>query len=217
MARSRNHTPLSQLSNREVEREEYSSDNPFVQLGEDIGHGTSNSIADIGKSIFDSFLHMGDSNGSEKNQFNPENQEFPPDFNLENATRPRRNERITLFSLQERREREEVQQIRELLKQLKEEIKAIRQANAMMMSEVDDVEKLTFETDPKSGVYHIRFLELMIKLLRSIRAKVGESRTWMNVLKSKKAKRGSLFAKRSKEMGTEYSQSMELSNARATG
>ena len=44
--------------------------------------------------------------------------------------------------------------------------------------------------------------------------KTGESRTWMQALMSKKAKRGSAFAARSKKQGTAYSMSQELSNSR---
>ncbi|MCX6732754.1 MAG: DUF5660 domain-containing protein, partial [Candidatus Roizmanbacteria bacterium] len=62
---------------------------------------------------------------------------------------------------------------------------------------------------------HVKFLEIVLQILRSVRAKVGESSTWMQALMSKKKKRGSLFASRSKKQGTAYSMSQELSNSRS--
>ena len=99
---------------------------------------------------------------------------------------------------------------------IKREIDFLKKDNSGLMNEVKDVEKLTLNSLPeKPGIYHIRFLEIVLNLVRHLRAKVGESRTWMEALVSKKKKRGSLFAARSKKSGTQYSLSQELQNARS--
>jgi hypothetical protein len=67
----------------------------------------------------------------------------------------------------------------------------------------------------KPGIYHVRFLEIIVNVLRALRAKINESSTWMQALTSKKKKRGSLFAVRAKKKGTQYSLSQELSSARS--
>lgn len=181
--------------------------NSLSSLGNNIARETFNTFTDIGKSMFDQFMGTGE----QQQQWNPEQYQQQEQM----APQPRRNERITLFSFREQKERQEIQQIKELLKQIREEIKAIKKTDEAFMNEVNDIEKLTLETDPKAGIYHIRFLEVMLKFLHSFRVKLGESRTWLSVLTSKKGKRGSLFAKRTKEQGTQYMLSQELSNARS--
>ncbi len=182
--------------------------NSLSSLGNNIARETFSTFADIGKSMFDQFMGTGE----QQQQWNPEQYQQQQE---QMAQQPRRNERITLFSFREQKERQEIQQIKELLKQIREEIKAIKKTDEAFMNEVNDIEKLTLETDPKAGIYHIRFLEVMLKFLHSFRVKLGESRTWLGVLTSKKGKRGSLFAKRTKEQGTQYMLSQELSNARS--
>ncbi len=106
--------------------------------------------------------------------------------------------------------------IQELTELIKREIDALKRENSSLLSEVKDVEKLTVNELPeKPGIYHIRFLEVVLELIRQIRAKVGESRTWLEALMSKKKKRGSLFAARSKKQGTQYSLSQELQTSRS--
>ncbi|OQY65782.1 hypothetical protein B6D29_03610 [Microgenomates bacterium UTCPR1] len=107
-------------------------------------------------------------------------------------------------------------QIKELTELIKKEIEALKKSNDSLLNEVKDVEKLTINALPeKPGVYHIRFLEIILNILRVLRAKVGESKTWMQALISRKKKRGSLFAVRSKKAGTQYSLSQELQLTRS--
>lgn len=185
--------------------------NSLSSLGNTIARETVSTFTDIGKSMFDQFFGTGE----QQQQWNPEQYRQQQE---QMAPQPRRNERITLFSFREQKERQEIQKIRELLKQIRQEIKAIKKADEVFMNEVNDIEKLTLETDPKAGIYHISFLEVMLSFLYSLRlklVKLSESRTWLGVFSSKKGKRGSLFAKRSKEQGTQYMLSQELSNARS--
>ncbi len=107
-------------------------------------------------------------------------------------------------------------QIKNLLEQIKQEIHHIQKADASLMNDVRDIEKFTMDTlSEKPGIYHVKFLEIVLRILQSVRMKVGESRTWMQALVSKKKKRGSAFAARSKKQGTAYSMSQELSNSRS--
>ncbi|MDO9027792.1 MAG: DUF5660 domain-containing protein, partial [Candidatus Roizmanbacteria bacterium] len=95
-------------------------------------------------------------------------------------------------------------------------IEMIKRADASLLNDIRDVEKLTINDLPeKPGIYHIRFLELVLSILRTLRAKVGESKTWLQALMSKKKKRGSLFVVRSKKQGTQYSLSQELQSSRS--
>lgn len=129
---------------------------------------------------------------------------------------PQRRE-FSLFNYSEYYERELVKkQIKELAEQIKKEIELLKKADKSLLSEVRDIEKLTVEQLPeKPGIYHIRFLEIVLRILQTLRAKIGESKTWMQALISKKKKRGSLFLALSKKKGTLYSLSQELQSARA--
>jgi hypothetical protein len=130
-------------------------------------------------------------------------------------TKPRQE--FSLFNYNHYYEKEVVKkQIKELTEQIKKEIEFIKKSDRSLISEIQDVENLTINSLPeKPGIYHIRFLEIVLRILRSLREKVGESRTWLAALISKKKKRGSLFASLSKKKGTQYSMSQELSTARA--
>ncbi len=131
--------------------------------------------------------------------------------------KPKPKQEFNLFSYQRYYEQELVKrQIKELTDQIKKEVEFIKKANASLLQEVSDIDKLTVEQLPqKPGIYHIRFLELVLKILRALRAKVGESKTWLQALISKKKKRGSLFLARAKKQGTQYSLSQELAVTRS--
>ncbi len=107
--------------------------------------------------------------------------------------------------------------IEELLKMIREEVKALKNTTESITREVQEAEKLTLEKLPeKVGVYHVRFLEVVLKLLRALRSKASESKTWLEALMTRRKKRGSLFLALSKKKGTQYSLSNELKVARQT-
>lgn len=132
------------------------------------------------------------------------------------ATKPQKKER-NLFHFREYHEKEIVtKEIQELMVQIKQEIEAIKKADATVLQEVQDIQRLSVESLPeKQGVYHVRFLEIVLSILRTLRQKINESSTWLAAMISKKKKRGSLFMARSKKMGTQYSLSQELQSARS--
>lgn len=137
-------------------------------------------------------------------------------YQTEKKQRPVRQE-FKLFNKKEYEETESTQaQIKELLNQIKQEIEAIKKADAALLSQVQEAEKLAIEnTSENQGVYNVRFLQVIISFLRTLRLKIGESSTWFDALKSKRKKRGSLFAQYSKKKGTQYSLSQELQSARS--
>ena len=136
--------------------------------------------------------------------------------NEKKSNKPPKKE-FKVFNYQEYYEKELVKkQVRELIELIKKEIEAIKKADKTLLQQVADVEKITIEQlTEKPGIYHVRFLEIILRILRSLKAKIGESRTWLQALISRKKKRGSLFLARSKKQGTQYSLSQELQVTRA--
>jgi hypothetical protein len=124
---------------------------------------------------------------------------------------------FTVFSYNHYYEQEIVRKkINQLLDLIKNEINLIKQTEKSLISEVKDIEKNTIEEfTQKSGIYHINFLEIILSILKNVRKKVSESKSWLEALISKKKKRGSIFLTRSKKMGTQYSLSQELNVTRS--
>ena len=187
--------------------------NPLETL-HDLGTSTAKNAADafgkIGGGMLDQFF--GGQNDDEESNLNPE-------FNFKKEIKKGKNgkQEVKIFNYQEYYETTLIKkQIQELTEAIKKEIDMIKKADASLINEVKDVENLTINGLPeKPGIYHIRFLELVLSILRTLRAKVGESKTWLQALMTKKKKRGSAFAVRSKKSGTQYSMSQELSNSRS--
>jgi len=181
--------------------------NPVESLGDfprSIGENAVNSLADMGSSMLDQLL------GMTKDLPSPENGE--PQKEQKKTVKKEAN----LFNYQSHHENVIVRdQVNKLIEQIKQEVQYLKKADASLLNEVHDIEKFTMDTlSEKPGVYHIKFLEIVLRILQNVRSKVGEGRTWMQALMSKKQKRGSAFAARSKKQGTAYSMSQELSNSR---
>ncbi len=134
------------------------------------------------------------------------------------AKKPARKKvEFKVFNYQEYYENQKIrQEIKQLTELIKREVEMLKRADKALTAEVKDIQKLTVESLPtKPGIYHIRFLEIVLSILKTIRAKVSESATWLEAMKSKKKKRGSLFVNLSKKKGTQYSLSGELSTSRS--
>ena len=173
----------------------------FSSFAKDTAKQTSDSIKEIGTGLFDQLMNS----ESIAEQFPGYQQEVN-----EQKKSAMNLERGTLFSFREQEEGHQIDEIKQLIEAIRREVQGIKQADASLMQEVKDIEKLTINSMPESlGIYHVRFLEIVLKVLQSLRLKIGESNTWMQALVSKKAKRGSAFATRSKKAGTQYSLSQE--------
>lgn len=190
--------------------------NPLEAIS-DIGSGvvknTAKAVGDIGSGMLDQLLGTY-SNNENENQ-NKETKLTSEQIIKEAKKQLKKENRI--FSYQEYYETTLIKkEIAKLTEMIRAEIQAIKKSNASLLSEVKDVEKLAINELPeKPGIYHVRFLEIVLNLLRTLRAKVSESHTWLQAFISRKKKRGSLFAVRSKKQGTAYSLSQELQNARS--
>ncbi len=203
---------MTKTQNIKVKSQNDPAKNPLESL-RDLGTSTAQDTTDafgkIGGGMLDQFF-----GGS-----NQEDDDLGSEFNFkpEAAKSKTKKQEVKLFNYQEYYETTLIKkQIQELTEAIKKEIEMIKKADASLINEIADVEKLTINDLPeKPGIYHIRFLELVLGILRTLRAKVGESKTWLQALMSKKKKRGSLFAVRSKKQGTQYSMSQELSNSRS--
>lgn len=181
-------------------------------LGSSVAQNTVDSFKDMGTGMIDQLFGGYDSN-DENTETSPRSQ----DKLSQNADKPSLQRERNLFNYQTHHENTVVtEQIKRLVEQIKQEIEFIKKADKALLNEVSDIQKISMESvSEKPGVYHIRFLEIVLRTLRLLRAKIGESKTWMQALISKKKKRGSLFASRSKKSGTQYSLSQELSSSRS--
>jgi hypothetical protein len=110
-------------------------------------------------------------------------------------------------------ERAVMNQIKELIKQVKNEVEALKMQDAAL---VKDIAALSINEMPeRAGIYHLRFLEFVIKLLQGIRKKVSEGRMWLAATFDKKnAKK---HKGRSKSLGTQFSMSRELTQSTNPG
>lgn len=180
-------------------------------LSGSIGEDTVNSLRDIGTGVIDQLLGINAHTESENTHDASTQTEQPKDL------KKKIQKEANLFNYQNHHENVVVrEQVKQLIEQIRQEVQYIKKADKSLLNEVKDIEKFTLETvSEKPGIYHVKFLEIVLRILRSVRMKVGESRTWLQAMMSKKKKRGSLFAARSKKQGTAYSMSQELSNARS--
>jgi len=204
---------MAKMRNLKVKSQNDPAKNPLESLRE-LGTSTAKNTADafgkIGDGMLDQFFGGPDYHEEDEmgNEFN---------FKKESLKLKSKKQEVKIFNYQEYYETTLIKkQIRELTEAIKKEIEMIKRADASLIKDVRDVENLTINSLPeKPGIYHIRFLELVLNILRTLRAKVGESKTWLQALMTKKKKRGSLFVVRSKKQGTQYSMSQELSNSRS--
>ncbi len=123
---------------------------------------------------------------------------------------------FTIFSdVSDYEHRRKLKEIEALHAQIKHVIQEIKRKSEHVSAEVTHIEKQVLETNThKKDIYHINYLELILSFLQGIKAKVGEAKTWLQAMQTKRKKRGSAFVRRAKKLGTQYSLSQELQNAR---
>lgn len=174
----------------------------LTDMGSSVVKNTVNGIGDISTNMFDQLMGFGTYRneqgvGQEKN---PHHSEKKP---------AKHKEKKTIWTFQQEQEQ---RTIRELVDQIRQQVKLLDKEDKAFMREVKDIEKLTIDEMPEGsiGIYHVRFLELVVSLLRQIRLKVQESRTWLHAYATKKAKRGAAYSARKNKMGSQYAMSEEL-------
>lgn len=115
--------------------------------------------------------------------------------------------------------KEDRRKIDEIHEMLRKEIDKYEKAQRKMDENLEKIKKMLIleQQQVKAGIYHISHAEVLVMMFRTFLANVTESNTWLEALISRKSKRGSLFAVRSKKSGTQYSMSQELSIARSSG
>lgn len=216
-SKGKNNSGKQQKPSRLETEQETSVSSTIADFSKDTTKKVGSAFKDIGKGLFQQILSQQESVPTQeeirqlqelqKKQENPEEDKKSVNRELGFGT---------VFSFREIEERRQMSEIKQLIEAIKQEVEEIKRADKALMSEVSDIEKLTIDTMPeKTGIYHVRFLEIVLKVLQSLKLKISESGTWMEALKSKKAKRGSAFAARSNKKGTQYSMSQEISTARS--
>lgn len=182
--------------------------NPFVRNPLEVDSNNSKS----GRSFLDSMLGVNHADNTHGEQGMAQRL-----MSKEHTAPRRRSESVTVFHGRIDEEKRIIpQQMQEMRSKIDEQLVVLKRKNSEFISEINQIEKETLQSLPdKPGIYHVRFLELILSYLQILTAKVGEAKTWMSAMRTKKAKRGSLFAARSKNQGTQYSLSQELQSSRS--
>ncbi|MCA9372271.1 hypothetical protein KC726_05245 [Candidatus Woesebacteria bacterium] len=189
-------------------------------LGKDTVSAISDTLSDIGTGMFDQLIGN-QSAGHEMTDLEKFEKEFLPEAESKKTSHRINGERGNLFSYRMIEEDRQIEAISQRIGEIKQQTKAIRRADKQFMGEVNRIDKVVNQINPseENNEYTIHFLDLIIDTLKHILKRVqdlGKSNTWMEAMMTKKSKRGSLFAARSKKKGTQYSMSKELSLTRQT-
>ena len=114
---------------------------------------------------------------------------------------------------------EDSKKIEEIKHMIKKEIDRYDRLQSQMNENIERAKKLLLleQKDIKAGLYHVTMAEVLLMALQNVIVDISRSNNWLEALISRKKRRGSLFATRSKKQGTQYSMSQELSVARSTG
>ncbi len=169
-----------------------------VESLNDFGTSLVNGATDVFDQMFGNVSNPDRMTDKEAIWYNQQEQQKPVGRKVEKS----------IFNFRNYHEKEIVtREIQALTNEIKKAVVVVKHESSEL---IKDAEKLSIEgVSENPGVYHQRFLEVILNLLQALRAKIGESRTWMQAMISKKKKRGSLFVARTKEKGTQYSLSDE--------
>lgn len=120
----------------------------------------------------------------------------------------RRSPDVQLFSFRERQETIMIRdEVKKLVQQIKREILALERNQKGLLS---DAARITMDALPeKPGIYHIRFLEWVLRTIHDLRIKVSESGNWFAMLSGKRSKMG--YHGMAKKHGTSFTMSGERS------
>ncbi|KKR31643.1 MAG: hypothetical protein UT63_C0064G0025 [Candidatus Gottesmanbacteria bacterium GW2011_GWC2_39_8] len=77
-------------------------------------------------------------------------------------------------------------EVQEILHALKQQVKLLEKSEKGLAK---DLSKVTVESLPeKTGIYYLRFFEWLLVLIKQVRAKVEEGKTWLDCMQGKKKK-----------------------------
>lgn len=117
-----------------------------------------------------------------------------------------------------KREQEEQRQLDEVYKELEQEIKKYEAQQQKMDENIEKLKKLIIAERTnkyKKGKYAFTVAEIGRMIMKTALISISESNNWLEAVTTKRKKRGSLFAARSKKQGTQYSMSQEISITRS--
>lgn len=191
-------------------------DNPIEAVRELAGDLGQSARTDLISGMADSaFSQIFGSPSTSFNELKP-NEEVPISSPSE---QPLAREEILSFQNQRQANERDVFSYQESI-QLKQEIgELLRQIKLLAKSTsnlTQEVSLLAMEDMPVNpGRYHVNFLEWLVRLIKSLREKVEDSRTWLSVFHSKKKQKQywSMF----KKHGTSFGLSSERTIATQVG
>ena len=119
---------------------------------------------------------------------------------------------FTVFAFHEHKEKilvaDKIEQAR------KELILTIKEMKAMNL-QVKEVERVAQEEIVDPGIYHLNFFDKLVTTLKVLRKNISESKSWLDMVFTKKQKRG--FKGRAKAGGAQYRMSHERRMVTQTG
>lgn len=126
----------------------------------------------------------------------------------------KREEKL-IFSFQERKEEQDVtRETKYLIEKLKEQVTLLEKSEKALTSQIT---KIKVEQLPKkSGIYHIRFFEWLLGVVKQLRMKVEEGRAWLATFTNRKKKKMGYW-NMYKKHGTTFGLSHERTLSTQTG
>lgn len=181
--------------------------NNFENLGSDL-------LATVGDSVKNSTRDIADALIGKSPDVSLSERPFVQDKKVERKEPVRARKIEMVFNYQEMQEERRIRhEIQELMKEIKTELHFLKIQNTAL---TEDVSKISLQELPKkAGIYHLRFLEFIVKLLRSIRNKISEGRLWLQISFEKKRLKKFWFM--AKKKGTKFLMSKELTQSSIPG
>ncbi len=195
-------------------------------LAKDIGRGVAGAFGDMASDAYSDAL------GRSPRNFDNQNDQGSPDkggvaiptFEQYRQQQERKNSQFFDMKRQEeeaarkRREEEDQKQLDEVYKELEKEIKRYEAQQQKMDENIEKLKKLIIAERTnkyKKGKYAFTVSEIGKMIMKTALISITDSNNWLEAVMTKRKKRGSLFAVRSKKQGTQYSMSQELSLTRS--
>lgn len=230
-ARNRRHsyeTESSLTSSRASRKDRQSSGNRLRDTAHSVASGMGDMLSNAATGVIDSVMGTTPSYDYDDNQYyqGPDRGGVRiPTFEEHQLAEQKRQlqffqeQQRAMEAVVERRQKEDEKKVEEIKEMLKSEIQRFDKLQKQMSENIEKAKKLLLleQKEVKKGLYHITMAEVLLMALRNAIVDISNSNNWLEALISRKKKRGSLFATRSKQQGTQYSLSQELSLARSTG